>query len=75
MSWPTVLIVEDDVFIPMQAVVRGEKLNHQGLVAHDMDQALAVLHAGTPMTVPFDGVVPLAAARAWRMLKAELAII
>ena len=41
----TVLVVEDDVFINMEAIFIVEELGHETLCAHDVDQALAILHA------------------------------
>ena len=52
----TVLIVEDDVFINMEAEFIVQELDHLVLVAHDVDQALAVLHAGTPVNVLFTDI-------------------
>ena len=52
----TVLIVEDDVFINMEAVFIVEELNHLVLVAHDLDQGLAILHAGTPIDLLFTDI-------------------
>jgi len=51
-----VLIVEDDVFIAMEAAFIVTELEHLTLVAHDVDQALAVLHAGTPVDVLFTDI-------------------
>ena len=52
----TVLIVEDDVFINMEAVFIVGELEHLVLSAHDVDQALAVLHAGTTVDVLFTDI-------------------
>jgi len=41
----TVLIVEDDVFVNMEAVFIVKELGHVTLCAYDVDQALAILHA------------------------------
>lgn len=41
----TVLIVEDDVFINMEAIFIVKELGHETLCAYDVDQALAILHA------------------------------
>ncbi len=41
----TVLVVEDDVFINMEAIFIVKELGHETLCAHDVDQALAILHA------------------------------
>ncbi len=41
----TVLVVEDDVFISMEALFILKELGHETLCAHDVDQALAILHA------------------------------
>ena len=52
----TVLIVEDDIFINMEAVFILEELQHLTLVAHDVDQALAILQADTPLEVLFTDI-------------------
>ena len=41
----TVLIVEDDVFINMEAIFIVKELGHVTLFAYDVDQAMAILHA------------------------------
>jgi len=41
----TVLIVEDDVFIAMEAIFIVKELGHLTLCAHNVDQALEILHA------------------------------
>jgi CheY-like chemotaxis protein len=52
----TVLIVEDDVFINMEAVFILQELKYQVHSAHDVDQALAVLHAGTTVDLLFTDI-------------------
>ncbi len=52
----TILIVEDDVFINMEAMFMVQDLNYLVHSAHDVDQALAVFHAGTPVTVLFTDI-------------------
>ena len=41
----TVLIVEDDVFVNMEAIFIVKELGHVTLCAYDVDQALAILQA------------------------------
>ena len=41
----TVLIVEDDVFVNLEAIFIVKELGHVTLCAYDVDQALAILHA------------------------------
>lgn len=52
----TVLIVEDDVFINMEAVFILQDLRHLALVAHDLDQALEFLRGDTPIDVLFTDI-------------------
>ncbi len=52
----TVLIVEDDVFINMEAVFILQELNHLVHSAHDVDQAMALFHAGMPVHVLFTDI-------------------
>ncbi len=52
----SVLIVEDDVFINMEAVFILEELEHSVHSAHDVDQALAILHAGTKVDLLFTDI-------------------
>jgi DNA-binding NtrC family response regulator len=52
----TVLIVEDDVFINMEAMFIVQELQHLVLSAHDVDQAMAFLYAGTPVDVLFTDI-------------------
>jgi len=40
-----VLIVEDDVFVNMEAIFIVKELGHVTLCAYDVDQAMAILHA------------------------------
>lgn len=41
----TVLIVEDDVFVNMEAISIVKELGHSTLFAYDVDQALEILHS------------------------------
>ncbi len=52
----TILIVEDDIFTNMEAVFIIKELQYQTLTAHDVDQALAILLAGTPVEVLFTDI-------------------
>jgi len=52
----TVLIVEDDIFTNMEAFFIVEEMQHLTLVAHDVDQALAILNADTPIEVLFTDI-------------------
>jgi CheY-like chemotaxis protein len=52
----TVLIVEDDVFINMEAVFILKGLQHIVFSAHDFDQALAFFVLGTAVDVLFTDI-------------------
>ena len=52
----TVLIVEDDVFINMEAVFMVEDMKHIALVAHDLDQGMEVFRAGKPIDLLFTDI-------------------
>jgi CheY-like chemotaxis protein len=52
----TVLIVEDDVFINMEAVFIVKELGHETLCAYDVEQALAILHADGQIDLLFTDI-------------------
>ncbi len=52
----TVLVVEDDVFINMEAIFIVKELGHVTLCAHDVDQALAILHADGQIDLLFTDI-------------------
>lgn len=52
----TVLIVEDDVFISMEAIFIVKELGHATLCAYDVDEALAILHADGPIDLLFTDI-------------------
>ena len=51
-----VLIVEDDIFINMEAVFIIEELGHATLYAHDVDQALTILQSEAQIDVLFTDI-------------------
>ena len=51
-----VLIVEDDVFINMEAISIVEELGHATLCAHDVEQALAILQSEARIDVLFTDI-------------------
>jgi len=52
----TVLIVEDDVFINMEAIFIVKELGHVALCAYDVDHALAILHADGHINLLFTDI-------------------
>ena len=52
----TVLIVEDDVFINMEAICIVKELGHLTLFAYDVDQALAILRADAHIDLLFTDI-------------------
>ncbi len=52
----TVLIVEDDVFINMEAIYITEALGHATLCAHDVDQALTILQSDGQIDLLFTDI-------------------
>jgi len=52
----TILIVEDDVFVNMEAIFVIEELGHVTLHAYDVDQAFAILQADGPIDLLFTDI-------------------
>lgn len=52
----TVLVVEDDVFINMEAIFIVEELGHVTLCAYNVDQALEILHADGQIDLLFTDI-------------------
>lgn len=52
----TVLIVEDDVFVNMEANLIVKELGHATLYAYDVDQALAILYADRQIDLLFTDI-------------------
>ena len=52
----TILVVEDDVFINMEAVFIVQEIGHETLCAHDVDQALAILQTDGQIDLLFTDI-------------------
>jgi CheY-like chemotaxis protein len=52
----TILVVEDDVFVNMEAIFVVEELGHLTLHAYDVDQALAILQADEQIDLLFTDI-------------------